>query len=224
MPPALPNDSPLRPAAGFRLYLITDRRQTAGRPLSEVVRAALLGGVRAVQLREKDLPDEELYHLAKDLRALTGEFGARLLINGRIDVCRAVGADGVHLGISGTPIAQARRELGERLLIGYSAHSLPEALAAERAGANFITFSPVFYTPSKSAYGEPVGLDRLREACGRLKIPVFALGGIKRKNIHEVMAAGAWGAALISAITAAPDPAAEALTLLQTIELHDTSS
>lgn len=213
-------------AAGmdFSLYLITDRQQTAGRPLLEVVHAALRGGVGAVQLREKDLADEELYPLARDLRSLTREFGARLLINKRIDICQAIDADGVQLGIGGITIAQARRELGEQRLIAYSAHSVPEARAAESAGADFITFSPVFHTPSKAAYGEPVGLEKLSEACAILSIPVFALGGVKRENLSRVMSAGAMGVAMISAISAAPDPMTEALSLLQAIVRHDSNS
>ena len=208
----------------FSLYLITDRHQTAGRPLTDVVRAALQGGVRAVQLREKDLPDDELLELAGNLRRLTRESGAHLLINSRIDICRAVGADGVQLGVSGISVDEARRALGDRLLIGYSAHSLAEACSAQSSGADFVTFGPVFHTPSKAAHGEPVGLDRLGEACKTLAIPVFALGGIKQNSIAGVMAAGARGVALISAIIAARDPLAAASSLLQTIEQYDIHS
>jgi thiamine-phosphate pyrophosphorylase len=198
----------------FLLYLITDRRQTGGRPLTHIVRDALRGGVRAVQLREKDLSDDELLELARSLRRITDEYGALLLINRRVDICRAAHADGVHLGDDGMTIAEARRLLHERQLIGYSAHSVDQACAAEAAGASFVTFGPVYATPSKAVYGEPVGLDRLKETCGRLSIPVYALGGIKRSTIGEVMSSGAHGIALISAIIAAPDPAAEAAALL----------
>lgn len=208
----------------FSLCLITDRRQTAGRPLPEVVGAALKGGVGAVQLREKDLPDAELFELAVILRRLTREYQARLLINRRVDLCRAVGADGVQLGIEGLSVVEARRTLGDGPLIGYSAHSVAEARRAEADGADFVTFSPVFHTPSKAAFGEPVGIDRLREACAALNIPVLALGGVKSTNIARLMAAGAHGVALISAITAAADPEIEAASLLQTIEQHDTHS
>jgi thiamine-phosphate pyrophosphorylase len=208
----------------FPLYLITDRRQTAGRPLLDVVGAALRGGVRAVQLREKELPDSELIELARNLRRLTADYDARLLINRRVDICREVGADGVQLGIEGISIPEARRELGHGPLIGYSAHSVGEARTAEANGADFITFSPVFYTPSKAPFGEPVGVERLGEACSALNIPVFALGGIKGNTIDQVMAVGARGIALISAITAAANPETEAATLRQTIEQHDTHS
>jgi thiamine-phosphate pyrophosphorylase len=224
MPTASRSERQCADNVDFSLYLITDRHQTAGRPLTDVVRAALQGGVKAVQLREKDLADDALYDLAANLRSLTREFGARLLINKRIDICRAVGADGVQLGIDGISVAEARRTLGRQLLIGYSAHSVAEASSVETAGADFVTFSPVFHTPSKAAYGEPVGLNRLREACATLAIPVFALGGVKKENIAEVMAVGARGIALISAIIAACNPATEALSLLKTIEQHVTHS
>jgi thiamine-phosphate pyrophosphorylase len=222
--PAISREGERYRGVDFSLCLITDRRQTAGRPLLDVIGAALRGGVRAVQLREKDLADKELYELARELRRLTAGYDARLLINRRVDICREVGADGVQLGIEGISIPEARRLLGDGSLIGYSAHSVGEARTAEADGADFVTFSPVFYTPSKAPFGEPVGVGRLGEACSALNIPVFALGGIKGNNIHRVMAAGARGIALISAITAAADPETEAATLLQTIEQHDTHS
>ncbi len=193
----------------FSLYLITDRKQTAGRPLLEVVEAALSGGVRAVQLREKDLPSAELYELAWEMRALTSRFDARLFINERIDIALAVEADGVHLGISSIPVTAARR-IAPDLLIGYSSHRIAEAAAAIAKGADFVTFGPVFQTPSKAAYGEPLGLDELSLASGRLNSPLFALGGIRQTNIDQVISAGCYRIALISDILAAPDPAAAA--------------
>lgn len=203
----------------FPLYLITDRRQAAGRTLTSVVRAALEGGIKAVQLREKDLPGRDLFVLAKELRGITREFGARLLINDRADIALAVDADGVHIGASSLPVREVRRLLGARL-IGYSAHGAAEALQAAADGADFVTFGPVFFTPSKAAYGTPVGLEKLAEAAGKLKIPLFALGGIKLENIPDVMAAGADGIAMISAIIAANDPKTETTNLLKTIEQH----
>ena len=196
----------------FSLYLISDRHQTAGRPLVEVVEAALCGGVRAVQLREKDLPAAELYDLAWELRALTARYDARLLINERIDVALAVEADGVHLGINSLPVTAARR-IAPDLLIGYSSHAVGEAAAALAKGADFVTIGPVFPTPSKAAYGEPLGLQALAEACTRLRGPVFALGGVTQANLGQVVAAGCHRVALISGILAAPDPAAAAEAL-----------
>jgi thiamine-phosphate pyrophosphorylase len=204
----------------FRLYLITDRLQTAGRMLPAVVADALRGGLRAVQLREKDLAAAQLYELAAELRRLTREYDAKLLINDRVDVALAVAADGVHLGKAGLPVPEARRILGSKPLIGYSAHSAEEAVQAQSDGADFITLGPVFQTPSKSSYGEPLGIGALNEASRVVSIPIFALGGIKQSSVEEVLSAGAHGVALISAIIAAPNPRRETEALLHTIEHH----
>lgn len=198
--------------------------QTAGRTLPAVVADALRGGLQVVQLREKDLSSSQLYELAGDLRRITQDFGAQLLINDRIDIALAVGADGVHLGQSSIPVAVARRILGSDQIIGYSAHALDEAQQAERDGADFVTFGPVYATPSKAAYGEPLGLARLAEVSQSLSIPVLALGGVKKSSVEEVLSVGAWGIAVISAIIAAQDPADETAALLRTIADHDNHS
>jgi thiamine-phosphate pyrophosphorylase len=189
-------------AVDFNLYLITDRKQTR-LSLPEAIRFALKGGVRAVQLREKDLPVRELLALARELREITSEFKARLFVNDRIDVAVAVDADGVHLGHQSMPVGAARKIVGSRMLIGASTHTLNEALEAEQGGADFITFGPVFMTPSKAGFGAPVGLEALKEVKNHIQIPVFGLGGIKRENIPEVVQTGSDGIALISAILAA---------------------
>lgn len=198
----------------FSLYLITDRHQTAGRDLPAVVEEALAGGVRAVQLREKDLPPRELLELALTMRELTGRYGAKLIINDRADIALAAGADGVHLGEASIPAAAVRRILGPNRLIGVSCHGREGALAAEKSGADFITFGPVYPTPSKALYGPPVGVEQLAETAALLDIPVFALGGIRRENTPEALAAGAAGVALISAVVAAGNPAEEARAFL----------
>lgn len=188
----------------FKLYLITDRKQTRI-TLPDAVRLALKGGVRAVQLREKDLPIRELLALAQELRNITREFGAKLLINDRVDVAVAVGADGVHLGQQSMPPEAVRKIVGTNMLVGASTHNIEEALAAESGGADFITFGPVFTTPSKIRYGAPVGTNALAEIKKRVRIPIFGLGGINTDNIREVLKAGADGIAMISAIFAADD-------------------
>jgi thiamine-phosphate pyrophosphorylase len=194
--------------------------QTAGRPLPAVVADALRGGLRAVQLREKDLGAARLFEIAVELRRLTRDHGARLLINDRIDVALAAEADGVHLGRSGLPVCQARRILGDKRLVGYSAHSAAEALQAQQDGADYVTLGPVFRTPSKEAFGEPLGVAALAEASRILDIPVFALGGIKESSVADVLSTGIHGVALISAIVAAPDPRFETVSLLRTIARH----
>ncbi len=200
----------------FRLYFVTDRKQTADRPLADVVHAALDGGVRAVQLREKDLEGRELYALAEQLRTLTARYRAQLLVNDRLDVALAVEADGVHLGQHSFSVQDARRLLGAGKLIGVSTHSRQEITAAQ--GADFMLFGPVYYTPSKAAYGEPQGLDRLRAAVAHSAVPVFAIGGIKTGRVADVLETGAHGIAMISAISAAPDPAQAARELLRQLD------
>lgn len=202
---------------GFNLYLITDRMQTAGRQLPAVIADALIGGVTCVQLREKDLSSRQLFEMALELRQLTRHYGAQLLINDRIDIALAVEADGVHLGGSSVPLVEARRLLGNNRLIGYSAHRLGEALQAEHDGADFVTFGPIYHTPSKAAYGQPLGVEKLAEAARKLTIPLFALGGVKKISIPEVMATGCSGVAMISAIIGAADPVSETKAILAAV-------
>ncbi len=199
----------------FSIYLITDRRSLPeGRDLLTVVRSALEGGVRGVQLREKDLCAAELLPLARDMRALTREFGARLLINDRIDVALAVDADGVHLGGHSLPASAARKILGPDKLIGVSTHGLENVAAAADAGADFATFGPVWFTPSKAPYGDPVGLAPLRNTASANDLPLFPLGGVTADRLPELISAGVPRAACIGAILNAPDPAAAARTFL----------
>src|SRR5262245_8875155 len=198
----------------FDLYVVTDRQLAGGRPLRLVVEEALRGGARAFQLREKDLSPRELYPLALEMRQLTQIYGARLLINDRVDVALAVNADGVHLTTTSLPASIARQVLGPGRLIGVSTHTLAEAQTAEENGADFVVFGPVFLTPSKAPYGEPVGLDALRAVRATVRLPILAIGGIKKVNLDQVLAAGADGIAVISAIISADDPTAASEDLL----------
>ena len=189
----------------FRLYLVTDRRILGTRPLEDAVDEACRGGVRAVQLREKDLDAKSLYDLAVRLRRTTASRGAALLVNDRLDVAMAVGADGVHSPENGFPPPVARRVAGRHALIGVSAHSLERAREVEKEGADFITFGPVFETPSKMKYGPPQGLEMLRKVTGEVRIPVFAIGGITPERAGQCIGRGARGIAVVSAILASND-------------------
>ncbi|HEY1266996.1 MAG TPA: thiamine phosphate synthase [Candidatus Binatia bacterium] len=206
------------PRPDFNLYLVTDRKLTGGRELVDVVAQALAGGVKAVQLREKDLGGGELFQLAKRLKDVCARHRARLFINDRVDVALAVDADGVQLGGASMPVGAARSLLGEAKFIGASIHTLEEARDAERAGADFLLFGPVYFTPSKAAYGAPQGLKRLKEVVEKISIPVYAIGGISADNVETIGETGARGVALISAIIAAPDPAAAAQAVLQRLK------
>ncbi len=189
------------------VHLITDRSLT--RDLPARVTAALVGlppGRVLVQLREKDLGGRELLALARALAAVCRAAGQRLIVNDRVDVAQAAGADGVHLPAAGIPAADARRLLGPDALLGVSCHSAAEVRRAREAGASFATVSPVYDTPSKRVYGPPVGLAVLRAAAAQ-GLPVIALGGVTPARVPEVLAAGAHGVAAIRAWLEGDDPA-----------------
>jgi thiamine-phosphate pyrophosphorylase len=189
----------------FRVYLVTDSRLVRSGSLEDAVGAACRAGIRAVQLREKDLDARSLHDLARRLRAVTSAHGAALFVNDRVDIAIASGADGVHCPEIGFPPALARRVAHGRLVVGASTHSLARALDAEQEGADFITFGPVFDTPSKSGYGPPQGLERLRRVAGAVRIPVLAIGGISPPRATRCLEYGASGVAVVSAILSSTD-------------------
>ncbi len=197
-----------------RLVLVTDRHATAGRDLADVVAAALDAGLPAVQLREKDLPGRPLLALADRLRALTARTGALLLVNDRVDVALAAGADGVHLGGASMPVDVVRRLLPPGRLVGVSAHSVTEVATC---AADFAFFGPVYATPAKAAFGAPQGEAQLAAATAAARVPVLAIGGIGAAHVPALRAAGAAGVAVIRAILAADAPAAATRTLLATL-------
>lgn len=192
---------------GFSLYLITDRSVSPRQP-ADVVEECLAAGLRAVQLREKDLPTRELLKLADTLRASTRRHGARLLVNDRADVALAAGADGVQRTHISLPASALRAIAPTGFLVGASVHSEAEAREAVAQGADFVVFGPVYDTASKRRYGPPQGVAALEAvahaAAGR---PVLAVGGLTPERVPEVLAAGAAGVAVIGAIYAAPRPA-----------------
>lgn len=204
----------MREKIDFRLYLITDRKLvTRYSLLVTAVEEAIKAGVKAVQLREKDLPTRELLDMAYKMRELTARYDIKLFINDRVDIAMCVNADGVHLGQSSIPVYAVREAVNAsrftvhsaQFFIGASTHNLDEALTAEREGADFITFGPIYPTPSKLAYGKPVGIEALKIVSEKVAIPVFGIGGIKPDNAVEVINAGAYGVALISGILGESD-------------------
>jgi thiamine-phosphate pyrophosphorylase len=203
-------------AVDFKLYLITDRRQTR-LPLPDAVQQALKGGVKAIQLREKDLSVRELLRLAGELRGITRAFGAKLFINDRVDVAIAVDADGVHLGHASMPPEAVRGIVGSNMLVGVSTHTILEAKAAEAGGADFITFGPVFFTPSKAGFGSAVGLEYLKSARKEVSIPVFGLGGIRSGDVNQVLSYGADGISMISAIFGSEDIQGAAESIIRAV-------
>ncbi|MHB8172844.1 MAG: thiamine phosphate synthase [Nitrospirota bacterium] len=191
----------------FCFYLVTDRRLLPkDRSLEQILEAAFSAGVKGVLLREKDLPDAELVSLARRVRDLTLRYEVKMLVSARADIAALVGADGVHLPAKGYDVKAARELVGNRY-IAVSTHSIEEALKAEEDGADFVTFGPVFKTPSKEKFGKPKGLDLLEELCREVEIPVFAVGGMKAENVSDVIERGAFGIAAISAVFGTKDPA-----------------
>ena len=194
-------------APDLRLIVITDRTIAAPRAVLDVVRASLAAGAPAVQLRDKDATARELFEQATALRALTREFGALLFVNDRLDVARAAGADGVHLGPDDMPVAAARRAAEPPFLIGWSTDDPAAAVQAETDGADYIGCGAVFGTTSKPVDGERIGIERLERVVQAVKIPVVAIGGIDISNVTQLAQTRVAGIAVIGAVMKAADPA-----------------
>ena len=190
---------------GFSLCLVTDRSQVTG-TLEEAVETCLGAGLKAVQLREKDLATRELFSMASALRRSTRRHGAKLLVNDRADVALAVGADGVQRAGTSLPVSTLRAISPPGFLIGASVHSVAEARAVEPEGADFLLFGPVYDTPSKRQYGPPQGLSVLERVASAVRLPVFAVGGVTPARVAEVTRAGASGVAVIAAILGSERP------------------
>lgn len=197
------------------LCLVTDRQRLGEPSLEAAVEEAVKGGVNVVQLREKDLPAGELLALANRLRAVT-RGRALLVINDRLDVALAAGADGVHLPENGLPEAVARRVLGRHAVIGRSVHSKEAAVEAEQAGADYVQLGAIYATQSKPDL-KPSGPKLVREVSATVAVPVLAVGGVTPENAAEVIDAGASGASVISAILDAEDRQAAAGRLVETM-------
>jgi len=192
------------------VYLVTQADRSAGRSTPEIVRAAIAGGVDVVQLREKDRPARERLALGRELRELTAEAGIPLLVNDRIDLAAAVEADGVHLGDEDLPVAVAREQLGPDAIVGRSVSTSAAARAAEDAGADYLGVGALYPTDSKDKPPEesdlgPEGIAAVAEATD---LPIVGIGGVTPENAADVVAAGADGVAVITAITAAEAPEA----------------
>ncbi len=200
-----------RPALPYPcLALVTDRRRSRI-PLDAAVERAVAGGVNLVELREKDLPADELLALARRLRAVT-RGRALLVVNDRVDVALVSGADGAHLPERGLPVREARALLGAGRLVGRSVHSVVSAVDAERDGADYAILGTIYATSSKPGVS-PAGIGLVAEAARATRLPLLAIGGVTAERAPEVMAAGAWGVAVISAVLDADDPASAARRL-----------
>ena len=188
----------------LNVYLISDFSQHQATPITEQVEKALQGGVRVLQLREKDLSPKELLEQALEIKPVIEKYDAKLFINDRADIAQIVGAHGVHLTEASVPAGEIKDNFPD-LMVGVSTHTKEGALLAEADGADFITFSPVYETPSKIHFGPPQGPERLGEIVKLVHLPVLALGGIKLNRVPEVLEQGAHGVAVISGIWDAKD-------------------
>lgn len=189
------------------LYVITDEQLHPGRTHAQIARAAVVGGARIIQIRDKTASDRTFYEAAVEVRRIATEAGALMFVNDRVHIAAAVGADGVNIGQNDIPVHAARKVLGSEAVIGVSADCLEQALRAVEDGADYVGFGPVFPTATKLDTAPASGIERLREVCGRAGVPVVAIGGIGLSNIEQVYAAGAACAAVVSAVVCAEDMA-----------------
>jgi thiamine-phosphate pyrophosphorylase len=207
------------PSVSFRLLLVTDRTQTGGRSLPALIQEAVNAGLPAVQLRERDLSTGELLALAREVQSITAPRAVPLIVNDRVDLALSLNMDGVHLRANSVPVSVARRLIGADRLVGVSTHSIHEVRQANRDGADYVLFGPIFDTPSKRLFGSPVGLEALAEVCRASAVPVFAIGGITAASVSDVRRAGAHGVAVIGAILTRDDAAAATRDLLASLTL-----
>ncbi len=204
----------------LRLYLVTDRSSAGTRTLTDVVAACVQGGVCCVQLREKQLDTREFLAQAMALQQLLAPHAIPLVINDRIDIALACGAQGVHLGQSDMPAAHARSLLPPHMFIGWSVETMQDVAQSAALPVDYLGVSPIYATPTKTDTHAPWGLDGLRRVRAASRLPLVAIGGIHLGNAREVVAAGADGLAVVSALCAAPDPRAAAAALRKIIDAN----
>lgn len=190
----------------WSLYLVTDRELCMGRSLVEVVEASVQGGVSVVQLREKDISTRDFVELGKTLLKILRPKNVPLIINDRLDVTLAIGADGLHIGQSDLHYHDARKLLGEKFLLGLSVENREQVKEAKDWDLSYMALSPLFSTPTKTDTAPPWGLEGLKEIRKEIECPLVVIGGINMKNAREVINAGADSLAIVSAICSAPSP------------------
>ena len=199
------------------LYLVTDRELSLGRTIEDTVRAAVSGGVTIVQLREKHCSTREFLELAINLKKILQDKNIPLIINDRLDIALASGADGIHIGQSDMPYEIARKYLGSDAIIGLSVENIEQVESANNLDVDYIGISPVFSTPTKTDTQPPFGLDGVSKACKKSRHPAVAIGGINKTNASDIIKAGADGIAVVSAIVSSPDQEASARELMNIV-------
>ncbi len=207
------------PTLSSSLLVVTDRHQAKGRPLVPLLQQVLTAGTPAIQLRERDLSARELVTLAHEVQAVTASCRSQLLINDRVDVALALEGVGVHLRSNSLPLPVVRQMLGPQRLLGISVHAVEEAMQAEAQGADYIVLGPIYETPSKQVFGPPLGIHTLEKACTLIRIPIIGIGGVTAARAREMRRAGAFGAAVITAILGADDVESATRELLDAVTL-----
>lgn len=192
-------------AVDYKLYLITDRSFLNGRSLKTCVEEAILGGATLVQVREKGVSTREFFNIAEEVKQITSKYNIPLIINDRIDIALALGAEGVHLGQKDMPLQLARKILGKDRIIGISANNLQEALDAQNSGADYVGLGPVFFTGTKKDIEKPIGIHGLEEIVKNINLPSVAIGGINKNNAKDILKTGVNGISVISAILGSDD-------------------
>ena len=203
----------MRPEMDYSLYVCTDRDIMTTDTLEEAVELAIKGGATIIQLREKDCTSREFYELALSIKDITDAYEVPLIINDRLDIALAVHADGVHLGQSDIPVQVARNVMGPNCIVGATANTLEKAKEAWQSGADYLGVGDVFGSATKNDK-KPVELKELKKICDTVKIPVVAIGGISKKNIHLLKDTGVAGVAVISAVLGQTDITAAAEELI----------
>ena len=205
----------MKPSFDLSVYLITDPLLCAGRGVIETALAAVRGGVKIVQLRDKTASDAELISLGRALKQALAGSGALLIVNDRVEVARAIGADGIHVGQSDAAAADARKALGPDAIIGLSIQTTEQAAALDPAIVDYIGVGPVFATATKPDHAPPLGFDGLARVCAASALPAVAIGGLSAAHARAVFAAGARGLAVVSGICAAEKPEAAARAFVE---------
>ena len=202
----------------LRLMVITAGHLARPYEISEVVKAALVGGAKAIQLRNKGDSANELLEAGRQLRHLTETHGALLLVNDRLDVALAIGADGLHLGPEDPPVEEVRKLVSDDFIIGFSADDPESAHSAVTQGANYIGCGTIYPTSTKLDAGNVIGISGLASVIDAVNVPVIGIGGITDDRIPEVLAAGAAGVAVVGAIMTAPDPLQATCSMLTALD------
>lgn len=202
----------------LKLYVVTDSRLSRGRDNVEVVRQAIAGGARIIQLREKEASDRQLVSMGLAIRDITRAAGVFFIVNDRVDIAQVVDADGVHLGQDDVPADLARKILGPGKIVGVTVETPDEAREAEKAGASYVGTGPIFSTATKADAGRPYGIDLIPRIKRATSLPVVAIGGINTSNVAQVARAGADGVAVVSAVVSADDIARAVRELIAEFE------